>query len=150
MESLRSRLTATLRFAIALGAIGVAALVGLRADPSGAASSATWQLDPAASEGAIEGYTSRVSVAPGEGLELHVSTRGAERYRIEIYRIGWYGGSGALRMACEPLDCASDREGVERTAPLPIPSRARCAPDGPSRTPSRRAGRGGAATTSPS
>ena len=48
-----------------------------------------------------------------------MSTAGDARYRIEIYRIGWYGGSGGQLVVCEPQDCSSDRVGVEQ----PIPPR---------------------------
>jgi hypothetical protein len=65
---------------------------------------------------AIEGYTSQVSVAPGEAVHLHVSTAPAARYRVELYRLGWYGGAGARLLACVPA-CGGDRAG----APQPVP-----------------------------
>src|SRR4051812_5647018 len=45
--------------------------------------SPSWQY-PLASAGAIEGYSSATSVRPGSMLRLHVSTRPAERYRVEV------------------------------------------------------------------
>jgi hypothetical protein len=72
-----------------------------------------WQ---AAGTSSIEGYASEIGAAPGETIHFHVSTRPAARYRIEIYRLGWYGGAGGRLMACVP-GCGADEQG----APLPIP-----------------------------
>jgi len=35
-------------------------------------------------------------------LHFHVSTAGGAPYRIEIYRLGWYGGAGARLVGCTP------------------------------------------------
>ena len=43
---------------------------------------------------AIEGYASEASALPGDTLQFHVSTSPAAPYRIELYRLGWYGGAG--------------------------------------------------------
>ena len=64
---------------------------------------------------AIEGYASQVSVRPGSSLDLHVSTNPPARYRVEVFRIGWYRGDGARRIACVPT-CAGDEQG----AALPV------------------------------
>ena len=50
---------------------------------------------------AIQGYSSEVSVAPGETLKLHVNSP-TSSYRIEVDRLGWYGGAGGRRMTCIP------------------------------------------------
>src|SRR3954453_18477424 len=71
--------------------------------------SPSWQY-PLASAGAIEGYSSVTSVRPGAMLRLHVSTRPAERYRVEVYRLGWYGGAGARLVLCAP-ECTADEPG---------------------------------------
>src|SRR5205085_8584082 len=42
----------------------------------------------------IEGYCSRTSVRAGNELAIHVSTNPASRFTIELYRMGYYGGSG--------------------------------------------------------
>ena len=55
-----------------------------------------WQDSP------IQGYASETSVALGEALHLHVSTPKHVDYRIEIYRLGWYGGVGGRLVACLP------------------------------------------------
>ena len=81
--------------------------------------------DPSSS--AIEGYATATSVRPGDSIGFHVSTNPAARYRIEIDRLGWYGGSGGRRVAClvrAALDasCSQDELGVQQpTAPAPDP-----------------------------
>jgi hypothetical protein len=67
----------------------------------------------------IEGYPTQCSVRPGERLELCVSTRPAARYRIAVYRLGWYGGRGARALAAHPA--AGDLHGVPREVPKPSP-----------------------------
>ena len=64
----------------------------------------------------IEGYTSEVSAAPGEAVHFHVQTDPAAHYRIDIYRMGWYGGLGGRLVACLPA-CDRDDQG----APQPVP-----------------------------
>jgi hypothetical protein len=46
----------------------------------------------------VEGYCSRQSVAAGEDLEIMVSANPAARFKIEIFRTGYYGGRGARLM----------------------------------------------------
>ncbi|MBA3484302.1 MAG: hypothetical protein H0T51_21070 [Pirellulales bacterium] len=46
----------------------------------------------------IEGYCSKQSVKAGEALEIMVSTNPPQRFEIEIFRMGYYGGRGARRM----------------------------------------------------
>jgi hypothetical protein len=46
----------------------------------------------------IEGYCSRQSVRAGETLEIFVSTKPSARFKIEIFRTGYYGGKGARLM----------------------------------------------------
>jgi hypothetical protein len=46
----------------------------------------------------IEGYASHTSVAAGDTLTVHVSTEPADRYRLDIYRMGYYGGKGGRLM----------------------------------------------------
>jgi len=53
-------------------------------------------------------YGSEISAAPGDLLEFHVST--PFRYRIDVYRLGWYAGAGARLMACVP-SCTGDEQG---------------------------------------
>src|SRR5882724_5556410 len=46
----------------------------------------------------IEGYCSKQSVLAGEALHIFVSTNPAEKFRLEIFRTGYYGGAGARLM----------------------------------------------------
>jgi hypothetical protein len=68
----------------------------------------------------INGYASEVSVLPGAVLHLHVSSAPASRYRVEIYRLGWYDGAGARLMACVP-SCGGDEAGTAYPTPSPNP-----------------------------
>lgn len=43
----------------------------------------------------IEGYCSRQSVKAGEKLDIMVSTSEPVKYKLDIYRTGYYGGTGA-------------------------------------------------------
>jgi len=43
----------------------------------------------------IEGYCSKQSVQAGEEIEIFVSTNPARKFRLEIFRMGYYGGRGA-------------------------------------------------------
>ena len=43
----------------------------------------------------VEGYCSQQSISAGETLSFYVSTRPARSFTIDIYRMGWYGGTGA-------------------------------------------------------
>jgi hypothetical protein len=62
----------------------------------------------------IDGYTSQLSVTPGQDVQLHITAAAGTRYRIEIYRLGWYQGIGARLLTCVP-SCTSD----EAAAPRP-------------------------------
>jgi hypothetical protein len=64
----------------------------------------------------IEGYASQVSVVPGQTVQFHVSMNPAGRYRILVYRMGWYHGAGARLHACLP-SC----KGSELGFPQPVP-----------------------------
>ena len=47
--------------------------------------------------GGVELYGTEMTAAPGDQIHLHVSTE--HRYRIVVYRLGWYGGEGARVIA---------------------------------------------------
>lgn len=47
----------------------------------------------------IEGYCSRTSVRPGEKISFHVSTNPASAFRLDLFRMGHYGGLGARQVA---------------------------------------------------
>jgi hypothetical protein len=46
----------------------------------------------------VEGYCSHQSIEAGERLQIMVSTNPAAQFRIEIFRMGYYGGRGARLM----------------------------------------------------
>ena len=49
----------------------------------------------------IKGYASATSVAVGQQITLFASVRPVQRLKIDIYRLGWYGGSGGRLMVTE-------------------------------------------------
>jgi hypothetical protein len=46
----------------------------------------------------VEGYCSKQSVAVGESIEIMISTEPARRVRLEVFRMGYYGGRGARKV----------------------------------------------------
>jgi hypothetical protein len=59
--------------------------------------------------GQVAGYASEISIVAGQTLHLHVSTH--HRYRVRVYRLGWYAGRGARLMACAPSCYGRARRG---------------------------------------
>ncbi|WP_436847025.1 N,N-dimethylformamidase beta subunit family domain-containing protein [Streptomyces atratus] len=53
-----------------------------------------WRIRSEGTPEAVQGYTDRVSVLPGEEFGLYVSTT-ASGFRVSAYRVGWYGGQQA-------------------------------------------------------
>lgn len=107
--------------AAALIAVGSTASAGANAvtDENALPGTSSFTFPPASR--AIEGYADRVSAVPGEAVNLRVSAGGV-RYRVEVFRLGWYGGAGARRMLCLP-SCSTDRAGVaQRVPPAPHPT----------------------------
>ncbi|HWB10256.1 MAG TPA: N,N-dimethylformamidase beta subunit family domain-containing protein [Pirellulales bacterium] len=60
-----------------------------------------WQLTRVRADGDgfrstwIEGYCSKQSARAGETIDIMVSTSPAQRFEIELFRLGYYGGRGA-------------------------------------------------------
>jgi len=52
-----------------------------------------WQIAPAAAHG-IEGFADHTYAAAGDAVQLYVSTT-ARNFRVEAFRMGYYGGIGA-------------------------------------------------------
>ena len=73
-------------------------------------------LDGWETNGQVEGYSSQVSTGPGGRVQFHVSLNPAGRYRIEIYRLGWYQGHGGRLYTCLP-SCTSDEPGTSEPVP---------------------------------
>ena len=80
-----------------------------------------WNITPPADPG-IEGYASETSVTPGGAFHLHVKVRDhpGDRYRVIVYRLGWYGGTGGRQLACIP-GCDADEPPVAQPAKPPLP-----------------------------
>jgi hypothetical protein len=53
-----------------------------------------WRITHMGPADAIQGWADHVSAAAGERVRLSVSTT-ARRFRVQAYRMGWYGGRGA-------------------------------------------------------
>ena len=83
---------------------------------------------PEAATHLIEGFTARTSVAPGETLEFLVSTDPERRYRIDVYRLGWYDGVGG-RLATSVPSPDGDVQGTRQPRPTPDPETGRVACD---------------------
>src|SRR6185295_5652910 len=62
------------------------------------AGTADWEIRAPALAREIEGYAATTSVDGGDPIDLFVSTRDP-RYTIDVFRMGWYGGAGARRVA---------------------------------------------------
>jgi len=64
----------------------------------------TWQLNRAGFTTAddvsqqIKGYASASSVNKGDSIAFSVSVNPAQTFTIDIYRVGWYGGTGGRLM----------------------------------------------------
>ncbi len=76
---------------------------------------ADWEITAPAESGEIEGYASATSVERGRAVDLFVSTLDPD-YRIDVFRMGWYGGAGARRVA-GPIA----RPGIRQPVPPPDP-----------------------------
>jgi N,N-dimethylformamidase beta subunit-like protein len=96
-----------------------------------------WDLTDPAEAREIEGYASAASVNGGEPIDLFVHTAAA-RYTIDVFRMGWYGGAGARRVA-GPIE----RPGIAQDVPAPDPATGlvECAWRDPFRLDTRDAGR---------
>ena len=79
-----------------------------------------WDFTPTPG-GVVEGYSSETSAPPGGTFHLHVKAgnRPGDRYRVNVYRLGWYGGSGGRLVGCLP-SCATDKPyTAQPAAPAP-------------------------------
>ena len=76
-----------------------------------------WDLTDPAEAREIEGYASATSVNGGEPIDLFVHTT-ATRYAIDVFRMGWYGGAGARRVA-GPIERPGIARSCRRRTPPP-------------------------------
>jgi hypothetical protein len=68
-----------------------------------------WQMR---ASGSAELYATPISAAPGDAVSVHVST--PDRYRLTVYRLGWYGGAGARLVTCLPT-CDGNEQGIAQS-----------------------------------
>jgi hypothetical protein len=73
-----------------------------------------WGINNEASSGEIEGFVSTTSAGRGETIALYVNTP-EPTFEYEVFRIGWYGGVGARRVA-GPITRIGQRQ------PIPTPN----------------------------
>lgn len=71
---------------------------------------AGWEI-PAGAGTVITGYASEISVAPGQSFDLHVAAPAGSRYRVLVYRLGWYRGVGGRLITCLP-GCGSSEAAI--------------------------------------
>ncbi|MDR2985032.1 MAG: hypothetical protein LBV34_09340, partial [Nocardiopsaceae bacterium] len=74
-----------------------------------------WEI-PADTGTVITGYASETSVAPGQSFQLHVAAPADSRYRVLVYRLGWYQGVGGRLITCVP-GCRSSKATIAQPAP---------------------------------
>lgn len=58
----------------------------------------SWRQGKPASAAELEVKTSAQAAQPGEQIAVEVSSRDTTRVRAEVFRLGFYGGAGALRV----------------------------------------------------
>lgn len=75
-----------------------------------------WEIPPAAGT-VITGYASETSVVPGQSFHLHVAAPVGSRYRVLVYRLGWYRGVGGRLVECVP-GCRSSRAAISQSPPI--------------------------------
>jgi hypothetical protein len=64
-----------------------------------------WRLPGGVARGSIAGYVADQSARPGETQRVYVRATGASWVRIDVYRMGWYGGlGGRLVLASHRLE----------------------------------------------
>jgi N,N-dimethylformamidase beta subunit-like, C-terminal len=79
-----------------------------------------WEI-PASAGTVIAGFAGETSVAPGQSFDLHVSSPPGSRYRVLVFRLGWYQGIGGRLIMCVP-GCDSSQAAVAQPPPT-APSR---------------------------
>ena len=96
---------------------------------------------------AIEGYVSHTSIRAGDTLTAFVSVDPADRYRVEIFRMGHYGGTGGrLVQTIGPLEGKPAPDPVDGAA-APGPSEPAATSASSSTAVRRRVRSGGSATS---
>jgi hypothetical protein len=74
-----------------------------------------WEIPPGAGT-VITGFGSEISVVPGQTVHLHVDGPPGSRYRVLVYRLGWYRGVGGRLVMCVP-GCRSSHATIAQPRP---------------------------------
>jgi hypothetical protein len=74
-----------------------------------------WEI-PASAGTMIAGYASETSVSPGQSFHLHVAAPQGSRYRVLVYRLGWYQGVGGRLIMCVP-GCRASQVAIAQPPP---------------------------------
>jgi N,N-dimethylformamidase beta subunit-like, C-terminal len=74
-----------------------------------------WEI-PTDAGAVITGYASETSVAPGQSFHLHVAAPPGSRYRVLVYRLGWYRGVGGRLILCV-AGCRSSHAAIAQAPP---------------------------------
>ncbi|MET7935903.1 N,N-dimethylformamidase beta subunit family domain-containing protein [Streptomyces sp. NPDC005322] len=61
----------------------------------------------------IKGFASTSAAAPGEAIDFRITVDPPQQFSVDIYRIGYYGGDGALKITTSPR-----LSGIVQPAPL--------------------------------
>jgi hypothetical protein len=64
-----------------------------------------WDID-GAGDPSIQGFATDISVNTGQTVTFKIQTQ-STNYKIDIYRLGYYGGNGARRVATTDVTSAS-------------------------------------------
>jgi len=78
-------------------------------------------LGPLVHDRGAEVYASATDAMPGDTTSIYVSTTPVAQYRVLVYRLGWYHGAGARRVACLP-SCTDATTGVAQPMPASDPT----------------------------
>ncbi len=63
------------------------------------AGTTTWKITDLATNDEIAGYADATSINKGQALNLKISLAPAGQYSLDVYRLGYYGGTGARLIA---------------------------------------------------
>ena len=67
--------------------------------------------------GGVVGYVSQQAIRPGDSERIYVDAPGAQRVRIRVYRMGWYGGLGGRQvLVSRPLRVVAQPPCTHRSA----------------------------------
>ncbi|MCP3100244.1 PKD domain-containing protein [Myxococcus sp. K15C18031901] len=69
------------------------------ASENGHPGTSEWRLSQPAVSPQLEGYAGQASIQHGESIDIHVRTDSVRPVRWELYRMGYYGGTGSRKMA---------------------------------------------------